>query len=80
MEEYLKNKVALVTGSGRGIGRAIAMELAKRGCDVVVNDDKNLQEGIEVVDEIKKIGQRALHIQADVSDPDQVEEMIEREI
>jgi len=41
---------------------------------------KNLQEGIEVVDEIKKIGQRALHIQADVSDPDQVEEMIERVI
>lgn len=77
MEEHLENNVALVTGSGRGIGRAIALELAKRGCDVVVNDDKNLQEGIEVVDEIKKIGQRALHIQADVSYPDQVEKMIE---
>ena len=77
MEEHLENKVALVTGSGRGIGRAIALELAKRGCGVVVNDDKNLQEGIEVVDEIKKIGQRALHIQADVSYPDQVEKMIE---
>jgi NAD(P)-dependent dehydrogenase (short-subunit alcohol dehydrogenase family) len=47
-------------------------------CEVARN--KNLQEGIEVVDEIKKIGQRALHIQADVSDPDQVEEMIERVI
>ncbi|MDI6811088.1 MAG: 3-oxoacyl-[acyl-carrier-protein] reductase [archaeon] len=78
MEESPVSKVALVTGSGRGIGRAIALELAKRGCDVVVNDDKNPQEGVDVVNEIKKIGQRALHIQVDVSDPDQVEKMVEK--
>jgi 3-oxoacyl-[acyl-carrier protein] reductase len=71
------NMVALVTGSSRGIGRAIAIELAKSGIDLVVNDSKNPHEGLEVVNEITKIGQRAIYIQADVSDPDQVEKMVE---
>ena len=74
------NNVALVTGSSRGIGRAIAIELAKSGVDIVVNDSKNPQEGLEVVDEINKTGQCAIYIQADVSDPDQVEKMVERVI
>jgi 3-oxoacyl-[acyl-carrier protein] reductase len=78
MKEYSVNKVALVTGSSRGIGRAIALELAKRGFSVVINNDEKPQEKVEVMNEIKKIGQRAIYIQADVSDPDQVEEMIER--
>jgi 3-oxoacyl-[acyl-carrier protein] reductase len=72
------NKVALVTGSSRGIGRVIAIVLAKSGVDIVVNDSKNPQEGIEVVKEINKIGQRAIYIQADVSAPDQVEKMVEK--
>jgi NAD(P)-dependent dehydrogenase (short-subunit alcohol dehydrogenase family) len=80
MAEHSVNKVALVTGSSRGIGRAIAVELAKRGFSVVINNDEKPEEKIEVMNEINKIGQRALHIQADVSDPDQVEEMIEMEI
>ncbi|NQE53672.1 L-rhamnose 1-dehydrogenase (NADP(+)) [ANME-1 cluster archaeon GoMg3.2] len=80
MAEHSVNKVALVTGSSRGIGRAIALELAERGFTVVINNDEKPQEKIEVMNEINKIVQRALHIQADVSDPDQVEEMIEREI
>ena len=71
------NDVALVTGSSRGIGRAIAIELAKSGIDIVVNDSKNPHEGLEVVNEITKIGQRAIYIQADVSDLDQVEKMVE---
>jgi 3-oxoacyl-[acyl-carrier protein] reductase len=78
MEEHSVNKVALVTGSSRGIGRAIALELAKRGFSVVINNDEKPQEKIEVMNEIKKIGQRAIYIQADVSDPDQVEEMIKK--
>jgi 3-oxoacyl-[acyl-carrier protein] reductase len=77
-EEIRVNKVALVTGSSRGIGRAIAIELAKSGIDIVVNNFENPQEGIEVVNEIKKIGQRAMYIQVDVSDPNQVENMIEK--
>ena len=76
----MKNKVALVTGSSRGIGRAIAIELAKNGIDIVVNNSINPQEGLEVVEEIKKIGQRAIYIQAEVSNPDQVEDMIKRMI
>ena len=78
-KEQKLNKVALVTGSSRGIGRAIAIELAKNGIDIVVNNHENPQEGIEVVDEIKnKIGQRAMYIETDVSNSNQVEEMIER--
>ena len=69
-------KVALITGSSRGIGRAIAIELAKSGIDIVVNNDINPQEGIEVVNEINKIGQCAIYTQADVSNPDQVVEMV----
>ena len=71
------NKVALVTGSSRGIGRAIAIELAKCGIDVIVNNNVNPKEGTDVVDEINKIGQQAIYIQADVSDLDQVEKMVE---
>jgi 3-oxoacyl-[acyl-carrier protein] reductase len=72
------NKVALVTGSSRGIGRAIAIELAKSGIDIIVNSDRNPQEGLEVVNEINKIEQYAIYIQADVSDPNQVEKMVEK--
>jgi len=79
-KEEIVNKVALVTGSGRGIGRAIAIELAKKGFSVVVNSDKNPQEGVKVVEEIEKIGQRAIYIQADVSDPDQVEKIVKKAI
>ena len=72
------NKVAVVTGSSRGIGRAIAIELAKSGIDIIVNSDRNPQQGLEVVNEINKIGQRAIYIQTDVSDPNQVEKMVEK--
>ena len=79
-KEEKVNKVALVTGSSRGIGRAIAIELAKRGVSVVINDDKNIQEGLEVTNEIKKMGQDGIYIQADVSDLSQVDKMAEKTI
>jgi 3-oxoacyl-(acyl-carrier-protein) reductase len=73
-----EDKVALVTGGSRGIGRAIAIELAKSGVDVVINNDEKPQEASGVVNEINTSGQRSIYIQADVSDCNQVEKMIDQ--
>ncbi|KAL2266690.1 hypothetical protein VTJ83DRAFT_6042 [Remersonia thermophila] len=65
----LEGKVALVTGAGRGIGRGIALELARRGASIVVNYVSSAGPAQEVVDEIASYnnGARAVAIQADVS-------------
>lgn len=75
----LKNKVAIVTGAKRGIGRAIALELAKEGAKVIISDI-NLKECQIVCDEIKKIGSEALAIKCDVSKKKDVDEMIKKTI
>ena len=62
----LTGKVALVTGSGRNIGRATVLELAKRGADVVVNARSNRDEAESVADEARKLGVRAIVRIADV--------------
>ena len=64
------NKVALVTGSGRGIGRAIALYFAQNGADVVINFFRNRVPAEETASEIEKIGRRALVVKADVGDLD----------
>ena len=61
-----KNKIALVTGSGRGIGRATAIHFAGLGADVVVNFFRNRAPAEETVRQIEKLGRRALLIKADV--------------
>lgn len=67
----LDNKVALVTGSSRGIGAGIANYLAKAGADVVVNYNSSGAEAQRVVSEIESLGKRSLAIRADVSkEPD----------
>ncbi len=71
----LSGKVALVTGSSRGIGRAIALEMAREGADVVVNFTVSEPEAKEVARSIEGIGRKALIVKADVSKPDQVETM-----
>lgn len=76
----LDGKVAIVTGSSRGIGKAIALEFARNGAKVVVNYVKSKEEANKVVDEIKKIGTDAIAIMADVSDEKQVKEMVEKTI
>lgn len=65
----LEGKVALVSGSGRGIGRAIALKLANAGAHVVVNDlDGDVAQ--QTADEIKALGVRAIVVAGDVTEPD----------
>ena len=63
-----ENKVALVTGSGRGIGRAIALHFAHNGADVVVNFFRNRAPAEETAHEIEALGRRALLVKADVGE------------
>ena len=75
----LVDKVAIVTGAGRGIGKAIAIALAREGANVVVNDI-DIQTAEEVVKEIKSLGWKALAIQVDVSDSIEVNQMVQSAI
>ena len=63
----LKDKAAVVTGGGRGVGRAISLTYAKEGADVVVNYVSNPKTAQEVVDEIQKTGRKGVAVQADVA-------------
>ena len=72
----LENRVAVVTGGSRGIGRAVALELASRGAAVVVNYNKSPEGAQEVVARIQEQGGKAAAFQADVSDFKQAEALI----
>lgn len=72
----LQGKHALVTGASRGIGRSIALELAKQGASVAVNYSGSEDRAQSVVEEIEALGQKAFKIQADVSNEKSVKEMI----
>ncbi len=72
-----ENKVALVTGSGRGIGRAIALNFARKGADVVVNFFRNRPPAEETLRAIEGLGRRALLIKADVGDLDDLKRLFE---
>ena len=72
----LQDKVALITGANRGIGRGVAICLAEDGADVVVNYRTHQQEAQEVVEAITRMGRRALAWRADVGDRAQVVEPV----
>lgn len=74
----LTGKTALVTGSSRGIGRAIALELARCGAQVVVNYRHEVERAAAVCAEIEALGGRALAVQADVGDAAEVERLFSR--
>jgi len=73
----LKDKVALVTGGARGIGKAIALTLAKAGADIVVAD-VNLEEAQKTAAEIEGLGRRSMAISVDVTDYALVEEAVNK--
>ncbi len=71
----LVNKVAIVTGAGRGIGKAIAIALAREGVNIIAID-VDIQTAEKVAKEIKSLGRKALAIQVDVSDSKEVNRMV----
>ncbi|KAF2234730.1 1,3,8-trihydroxynaphthalene reductase [Viridothelium virens] len=76
----LDGKVAVVTGSGRGIGAAMAIELGKRGAKVVVNYANSADAANEIVAEIKKNGSDALAIQANVANVSETTELFDKTV
>jgi enoyl-[acyl-carrier protein] reductase III len=70
-------KTVIVTGSGRGIGRAIALYFAKNGADVVVNFFRNRGPAEDTAAEIEKMGRRTLLVKADVGDPEDIHRMFD---
>jgi len=75
----LKSKIAIVTGAGSGLGKSMAIGLAKAGASVVVADI-NVSSAEETADEIRKIGRNTLSIGVDVTNSDQVNKMTEKVI
>jgi len=73
----LKGKVALVTGASRGIGAAAAKRLGRAGASVVVNYHQNRDKADEVLQDIEQAGGQGMALQADVTQKDQVEEMVQ---
>lgn len=76
----LQGKVALVTGASRGIGRAIAIDLAKKGASLVINYAGNEAKAQEVVSAIKDLGGKAIAIKANVASGDDVSQMIKETV
>jgi glucose 1-dehydrogenase len=75
-----EGKNALVTGSSKGIGRAVALELAHGGANVTVNCSSSRTQADQVADEIQKLGRKALVVACDVSDQAAVEDMVKQTV
>ncbi len=76
----LQEAVVVITGASRGLGRAIAEEVGRGGAKVVVNYSRSKEPAQELVGRISENGGEAIAVQADVSDPDQAQSLIERTI
>ncbi len=74
----LDNQVALVTGASSGIGRATAIALASEGADIVINYSKSREEAERTAEDIRRLGRKALLVQADVADDAQARSMVEQ--
>jgi 3-oxoacyl-[acyl-carrier protein] reductase len=74
----LKSKIVLVTGSSHNIGQAIALKFAQAGADIVVHARTNVSLGEKVRDQILTGGRKAIFVQADLSQPEQVKELFQK--
>lgn len=77
MINSLKNQTAVITGAARGIGRAIAIRLAKSGVNLVINYCKNEEAGLDLSREIISLGGQCILVQGDVSQPDDAQRIIQ---
>ena len=75
MDRVFTNKVALITGGARGIGRATALKLAQAGCDIAIIYYNSSDEAVALTAEIQASGRQAIAIQANVADHQSVKEM-----
>jgi pteridine reductase len=76
----LSGKTALVTGSARRVGRAIALELARAGCDLAVHFHKSTGEADALVEEIRRLGPRCVAVQGDLGEPQAAAEIVEQTV
>lgn len=72
----LKDKVALITGSSQGIGRAIALRFAQEGADIVINYNRNPQGAEEALSEVQATGRRGLVVQADLANTADIKRLV----
>ena len=76
MAKNLNGRIALVTGASRGIGRAVAVALARAGADVVVNFQHNESAAKEACSQIRDLGRRSIPVQADVARPTEITRLV----
>lgn len=76
----LENKVALVTGSSRGIGRQIALAMAREGADILINYSRSEDAALKTVEEIEALGKHAIAVKAGVTKRSEVEKMVARAV
>ena len=74
---YLEGKTAVITGSGRGIGRGIALALAAQGCNIAVNYVRKREEAEQTAGEIRALGVRAAVIKANVGKEEEVRQLVD---
>lgn len=75
----LLNRVAIITGGSKGVGKGVALKFAKEGCDVVIAD-VSMKEANETLNEIKEIGRDGLAIKCDITDSHNVHDMVKQTI